>query len=191
MKKTIILFTLFLISAITKVQSQNLCNMVVTSVNITGNVSLTENGLNYSEACITITGTADLCDDNGKILASGLTLTVQSEGCKRGRMSNTGTSPDNLFIPFELLGDVPEFEGREIPMVYPNPNNGIFTLKTKTINLKEHISIVSLSSGEKISAAITTSDKGYSIDLSNYPSGIYVLTFSKDGLDFSQKIIKK
>lgn len=191
MKNLLLIFTFLFISNITKGQSVNICNVQITKVSITGQVGFGGNGLDTTKACITISGTADICDGNGKVIGKGLTLTLESDGCNQNRISDTSSSPNELFVPLELLGEAPEFQDKEIPIVYPNPTNGIFTLKTKTLNLRESMTINSLSSGKKLNAKISTTDKGYTIDLTDYPSGIYVLKYTKDGFEFSQKIIKK
>ncbi|WP_431133473.1 T9SS type A sorting domain-containing protein [Psychroserpens mesophilus] len=191
MKNLLLIIAFIFISNATKGQSVNICNVLITEVSITGEVGFGGNGLDTTKACITISGTADICDDNGKVIGKGLTLTLESDGCNQNRMSDASSSPNELFLPLELLGEAPEFQGKEIPVVYPNPTNGIFTLKTKTLNLKESLTINSLTSGKKINAKISTTDKGYTVDLTDYPSGIYVLKYNKDGFEFSQKIIKK
>jgi|GEM_PF-4623084 len=191
MKKLILIFAFLFICNVTKGQSVSICNVQVTDLSISGEVGFGENGLDTTKACITISGTADICDGNGKVIGKGLTLTLKSDGCNQNRMSDASSSPNELFMPLELLGEAPEFQGKEIPIVYPNPTNGIFTLKTKTLNLRESMTIISLSSGKKLNAKIAITDKGYTIDLTDYPSGTYVLKYTKDGFEFSQKIIKK
>lgn len=192
MKNLILVVTFLFISSIARAQSVSICNVNITDLSVNGEVGLTNTGLDTSKMCITLTGTADLCDENGKVIGSGLTLTLESSGCNReNRTGAVGSSPDKLFLPLELLGDAPEFQGKEIPLVFPNPNNGIFTLKTKTPNLSDNISIVSLSNGKKVNANIVSTEKGYNIDLTGHPSGVYVVTYNKNGLTFTQKIIKK
>jgi len=189
MKNTISIL-LLLIGLNLNAQELSLCNVSITNISVTGEVGFGTNGMDFSNTCITITGTSDICDDGGKVIGSGLTLTLESSGCHDKRVSGLGMSQDQMFIPFELLGEAPEFEGKEIPIVYPNPSKGIYTLKTKVEGLKDVIKLVSISSGKKIDVMPTKINKGYNIDLSNYPDGIYLLTYKKDGQEFSQKIIK-
>ena len=189
MKKTITL--LFLLVALSlNAQDYNLCNLTLTNVSVSGSVTIGENGLDLSKACITLTGTSDICDSEGKVLSTGLTVTVQSSACKKDRMPEAGMSSDKIFIPFELLGETPAFEGEEIPLVYPNPSKNTFTLKTTKLDLKDSIKIISISNGKIINAEIVKVDNGYNINMIKYPNGIYLLTYTKDGMEFSQKIIK-
>ncbi|MEH6534872.1 MAG: T9SS type A sorting domain-containing protein [Psychroserpens sp.] len=189
MKKAITLFFL-LIGLSLNAQEFSMCNLTITSVSISGDVSFGAKGLDLSKACITLTGTSDICDSNGKVVSSGLTVTVTSSACSEDRMAGSGMSGDKIFIPFELLGETPKFEGQEIPLVYPNPSKGKFTLKTSKQNLKDSIKIISISNGKTVNASLIKVNNGYSIDLTRYPHGIYLLTYNKDGQEFSQKIIK-
>ena len=189
MKKTILLF--FLAHAIySNAQDFSLCNLTITSISVSGPVSFDENGLDTSNACITLTGTADLCDRNNKVISTGLTVTVESPGCAENRLSDVGMSSNNLIIPFELLGESEAFNGKEVPIVFPNPSNGIFTLKTKNPELERAIRIVSASRGIELIATISNAENGYTIDLSNYPSGVYIISYDLNGQSFSQKVIK-
>ena len=75
-------------------------------------------------------------------------------------------------------------------IVFPNPSNGIFTLKTKNPGLERAIRIVSASRGIELIATISHAENGYTIDLSNYPSGVYIISYDLNGQSFSQKVIK-
>lgn len=63
--------------------------------------------------------------------------------------------------------------------IFPNPNNGIFTLKSSVENGKSSIEIYNVL-GEKIYFQFSTFNSPLSIDISNQPSGIYFYRIIKE-----------
>ncbi|MEY8849910.1 T9SS type A sorting domain-containing protein [Psychroserpens sp. XS_ASV72] len=193
--KNIITVLILLIGVHLNAQGVSICNVRILSISASGSIGYSqegeEQGFDFSKICVTVVGTANLCDENGQVIGGQLTLTLQSQGCNSERLADEGMSMDNLFMPLELLGDAPTFEGQDIALVFPNPSKGLFTLKTKKDNLERKISLISLVDGRPLkNAVIQKSDKGYVIDLSAYPDGMYLVTYEEDNQKFSQKIIK-
>jgi hypothetical protein len=170
----------------------NVCNVEITNVSVSGSVGFGEGGLDTSEACIEISGTADLCNSDGETIASGLTLTLSSGGCDKSELlQGKSMSSGEIFMPFELLGEQPQMAGTDIPIVYPNPSSQGFTLKTKREINSDQIKVYDFK-GNVVSADVTRdTNEGYKISLKNNLKGNYILKFVDGETNFSQQLIVK
>jgi uncharacterized repeat protein (TIGR03803 family) len=72
--------------------------------------------------------------------------------------------------------------------VYPNPSNGIFTIKFKYINNYNLIEVWSML-GQKIDERMIANSQSTVIDLSKDPKGVYLLKVWQQNQVFTQKII--
>jgi hypothetical protein len=191
MKNSILIFAAVLFSLAAKAQF-NVCNVEIKEVSVSGPVSFGSDGLDTSEACIQLSGTADLCNDEGETIASGLTLTLASSGCNKSKsLEGNSVGSNELFIPFELLGEQPALAGEDVPIVYPNPSTDGFTLKTKRNLSTENVKVFDFN-GNLIQTTISKSnDEGYKVNLPNAKSGNYFLQFVDGETKFSQQIIIK
>tara|TARA_R110002074_G_scaffold360167_1_gene532825 strand:+ start:151 stop:684 length:534 start_codon:yes stop_codon:yes gene_type:complete len=167
----------------------SLCNVNVSEISVSGNLSFTDGSWDASEACVTVTMSYDLCDQNGNTFASGFSATSQSSGCAKSRSSES-TNQDGIYVPVGILGDIEVGDDIKIPMVYPNPSSNVFTLSTVD-NLKSSDVLIYNLNGRKISANVNSVSDGISIDLSDQKAGNYIVKFSINGTSFTQQIIKK
>lgn len=89
----------------------------------------------------------------------------------------SGTGIDNISLEYSIS-------------VYPNPNNGIFTIQPSLLtNDKWSVKIYNVT-GEKVYDAVINEVEGdYKINLSNHPSGVYILSINMANQNFYKKII--
>ncbi len=190
--KNIILFCTLLISSMSFSQlipKLSLCNVNVSEISISGEMSFTDGSWDASNACVTVTMSYDICDQNGNTFASGFSATSQSSGCAKSRSSD-GSNQDGLYVPVGILGDVELGGDTKIPVVYPNPSSNVFTLSSVENLKSSDVKIYNLN-GRKVSANVNSVTDGMSIDLSDQKAGTYIVKFSIDGTSFTQQIIKK
>jgi len=72
--------------------------------------------------------------------------------------------------------------------VYPNPNNGIFTIKLVDIDKYNLIEIWSML-GQKLDERMIENSQSIVLDLSKHPKGVYLLKINHQNQVFTQKII--
>lgn len=72
--------------------------------------------------------------------------------------------------------------------IYPNPNNGIFTVYSHFYT-PETITILDVS-GKKLQTFDSLNDKYNTIDISNYASGIYFVKININGNETTKKVVK-
>lgn len=82
------------------------------------------------------------------------------------------------------------FQNDNLFRVHPNPNNGILTISISKFNGNANIEIFDFN-GRSVYKINTSFNLEKSIDISALQSGMYVLKISGDGLNHSQKIIRK
>lgn len=167
----------------------SICNTQVTSVEVSNAGFSFTDGADFSKACIKITGTHDICNSDGDIVASGFTFTSTNVNCKNEAKSISNGS-NNFPLPVELLGTSNVLRGKDIPVMYPNPNNGQFHLKTnQEINLKSFN--IYNENGTKVKFEVREDDNGYIFNLNDLQAGRYFVKFENDGISNTQQIIVK
>lgn len=82
----------------------------------------------------------------------------------------------------------PNFAKTDSIKVYPNPSNGVYTLKIDKFVGKATIQVVDVNGRVVYNQTNESSEK--TIDLSAFQSGIYVLRVSGNDLNYSEKLIK-
>ncbi|MFM7855622.1 MAG: T9SS type A sorting domain-containing protein, partial [Flammeovirgaceae bacterium] len=75
-------------------------------------------------------------------------------------------------------------------VAYPNPSQGSFAIHVPSSVTTDQIKIVD-SKGNAVSSVVTKSENTVSIDLSNQPSGLYIIRVQDGSLNRRVKIIKK
>lgn len=96
------------------------------------------------------------------------------------RLASSEDSQSEEFNNPELNTDISNI------VIAPNPNNGLFYIRTQSINLSRVIIFNAL--GEKVYESQISSEI-YPIDLNDQPSGVYLVRIEKDGEVISSKII--
>jgi hypothetical protein len=82
-----------------------------------------------------------------------------------------------------------EIAGVEMIQIYPNPNNGIFTLELPKTNALDYtIEVINLT-GQMIYSESLSKGNTYRIDLSGKPKGIYLVKLKQGTEIFQKKII--
>ncbi|SDJ29451.1 Por secretion system C-terminal sorting domain-containing protein [Flavobacterium noncentrifugens] len=88
-----------------------------------------------------------------------------------------------------LLG-IDYFENADLFRVYPNPNNGSVTVSISKFSGKANIQVIDMN-GRTVYNTDTDFSFEKTIDIHALQSGMYVLKISGNGLNYSQKIIRK
>lgn len=86
----------------------------------------------------------------------------------------------------ENFSETPTFK------VYPNPSEGVFTIDLGAIQFRgntSHIKVYNLAGSLLFSKV--ENNKLFSIDLTNYPAGIYTINITGNGNSISKNVIKK
>lgn len=73
--------------------------------------------------------------------------------------------------------------------IYPNPNNGLFSVKINSIDNFDYLEIVN-AQGAEINKQKNNGSKEIKIDLSRYPSGLYFIKSYFKGIAIISKLIK-
>jgi hypothetical protein len=98
---------------------------------------------------------------------------------------------DSVMVSFKICGGIEELSGVSL-QVFPNPNNGIFTLELKTIR-PENLSIsIITSSGETVYTRNNLAVSGMAtekIDISRLIQGTYILQLSNGSGTLMRKIV--
>lgn len=99
--------------------------------------------------------------------------------------ANIGVSNTIIMrLPSSVANVSPEFENIEL---FPNPNNGSFTVKGLLENINDgNVSVeVTNAIGQVIysgNTAVTNRQLDQSVQLKNLPTGVYILRLNKDGM---------
>lgn len=166
-----------------------MCNVVFTSITISGPMSIENGNMDLNDACVTFTISFDLCNPDGSVMAGGFNGSVQSSGCSAHNQAKTQITMEELELLSNLSFDNDSSSSIDLPIVYPNPSKDIFTLMgTENLNSSE-IKIFN-NNGDLVNGYIKTSGKEFQIDLSLQPKGNYFIVFEKDGTSFKQQLIK-
>lgn len=86
----------------------------------------------------------------------------------------------------EIFSETPTFK------VYPNPSEGVFTIDLGAIQFRgntSHVKVYNLAGSLLFSKV--EKNKLFSIDLTNYPAGIYTINITGNGNSISKNVIKK
>jgi hypothetical protein len=90
------------------------------------------------------------------------------------------TQPQDTDIPFEILIDIPvkigEEKLNEKIQIFPNPSTGKVTIKTGSAELFEVIVCDSAGNAISLASFMRKSPVSAELDMSNLPSGTYILT---------------
>lgn len=168
-----------------------ICGFSVTSVSVTGPVSYSNGEIDFSEACVTFTGTVDICSSPGNTLAS-VSFTAYSDGCDGNNsnldIGNTGTKfKDFEDIFFSEEGNFNNKVKMDIPIAYPNPTRDGFNINTQDID-----KLYLFNSEGHLVKEINTKSDGITtfVNTSNLKAGTYFLKSGKNSkTSFSQAII--
>ena len=163
-----------------------LCKIEVSSVSVSGSIGLSsDGGLDLSDACVTFHGSATICDDDGNELAE-LSFTAQSDGCDEDPLISPNDDPAHTLQSIEDIYNLSALNGgqvleKSIPLAYPNPSNGNFTIT----NLESGflISLIDSETGE-ILRTIKTKEEGEDVNIETKdlkPGTYFLKTISKDG----------
>lgn len=154
-----------------------------------GNVLLDQNSSQYTGRAyskLTVAGTAGnfILSGNGSVGGKAVFLSSASIVIKPGFRAQRGAkvrvkidaNPCNTSIMLrEPVADdtIETIQLSNQLTIYPNPNDGSFNLK---LSKENPLSIVILNSiGEKIISVIKPKESNLSFDISNYPSGVYLI----------------
>ncbi|MDP1623420.1 MAG: T9SS type A sorting domain-containing protein [Bacteroidales bacterium] len=127
------------------------------------------------------------------------TITVDSAGvglnAQKIKVIVTGqngcTGMDSVMVSFKVCGGIEELAGVSV-QVFPNPNNGNFTIELKTLRPEKlDISIVT-TAGEKVYFQPGLEVSGYAtrkIDVTGLSQGVYILQLSNGSGKLDRKIV--
>lgn len=97
---------------------------------------------------------------------------------------NEGWQIDDLCISMDVLSGISENQNTEEPLIYPNPNNGEFSIREN--NKPGELSIYNLL-GSKVYSETINKNRVFT----NLPSGLYIVTIKRANKFFTTKIIIK
>jgi peptidoglycan/xylan/chitin deacetylase (PgdA/CDA1 family) len=145
------------------------------------------------------TGTSSQCSHTMVHDAANVSFTASKEiSLKPGFTAEYGSTFDASIVPKVSLKSqqvqktklIEEIESTEIKVnVYPNPNNGIFTVDFSNQRDKGALIVISDLYGHEVKRVNTASSKE-TIDLSNNPSGIYMVQILSNNRLKTTKIVK-
>lgn len=103
-------------------------------------------------------------------------------------------SDDYSIKTFSLnIVSVPEYAGMEkLFSIYPNPNNGLFHISAKNLNLDQNYKIKVIDILGKVVYTSSMTNENIDVDLNNYSNGIYILSISdKEKQLFAKRLLKQ
>jgi len=97
---------------------------------------------------------------------------------------------DSEETEIELTSDTRESEILENELeIYPNPNNGVFTINKKLTKWKDYAFEIFHISGKKVYEKTFVDQDLYKVDLGAYDHGVYIIRIQSKGEYFTKKII--
>lgn len=145
-----------------------------------GSQSITATNTINSGATANYHAGADVLLKDGFVAVNGSDFRAYIQGCT-GTVTAKRTSEPKTTIPAEK---------EKMFAIYPNPSTGIFTIEVEK-NIKQY-NIDIFSSDGRVIYQTLSKDTKQSVDISNVPSGLYlVIVSTQEGKRYSQKIIKK
>jgi PKD repeat protein len=100
------------------------------------------------------------------------------------------TASDEIILSFLICSSVPDRDGEDLVRISPNPSDGRFLVSTGKYRNVEYQVVNSL--GKLILAGVLPGEQASAaIDLSSYPSGLYLVTFRDRDRVFSSKLLKR
>jgi len=127
--------------------------------------------------------------------SQGATCWIQDNGCSLG---------SGAFGDWYWLSNIPmirmSFDPAALSVdniiegqfnVYPNPNNGIFTVEFNNVKSDDYLLTVTNVLGQEVYTSSITSNglNSETVDLTEFDKGIYILEISNDNATISEKII--
>ena len=190
-------------------KSLTLCSTSIKSITIDGAVSLIDGRVDFTKACLKIIGTTSLCDKEGKVLVSNMTISLSSSGCKGSEAKVENGNPykysldGNFDIPDEQYNKYFEQSAKEqsldgilnlndLSVAYPNPSKGLYFINNSENNITDLI-IKSANNQIVSSKNISRKSNKIEINISTLPDGIYIISYKdkKSGIQYTQKVIKQ
>jgi 1,4-alpha-glucan branching enzyme len=160
------------------------------SVNLTFNVTNSQTANPVQSATVSLTGIADfttnIAGETSTLVAPNqdINYTVTKTGYTTAsgtvNISEIDVIKDVQLVPTTSISE----EDQQLVNIYPNPNNGMFTI----VSGKNYIVTIYDISGRIILTDNTVKGEKI-IDLSGFTNGIYLLHFSENGNSFYKKII--
>ena len=147
-----------------------------------GNVLMAKGGYPYLHCA----GSAITIDNSGSVIIGGFFSQLPATF---GADTLYWTGMHNMFVAklTSTVGVEETFYEKAI-MLYPNPSNGIFTVKNVFIGNIE-INIFN-SIGQEVYNIEKTEGEDFQIDLKDNPSGIYFVSLISEGKKYNAKLIK-
>jgi len=97
----------------------------------------------------------------------------------------------SLTLSFEeIVTKVQEIEFEKIAKIYPNPSDGIFKIELIKANQNVSIDIYNLV-GKLVLSEKKIDSNSFDINLSNYQTGVFIISLTVDNKQYKYKILKK
>jgi hypothetical protein len=72
--------------------------------------------------------------------------------------------------------------------IFPNPSNGVFSVQVNGNREEQHLEVFNVL-GSRVFSTETSKQHRYTVDLSNYPKGVYYVKVVKGGRSLTRKIV--
>ena len=148
----------------------------------------------------TSTGSFNSCIDNPQTdpgIATTLIVTTETNALSTGLIAYTGNAPTiaSGIIGYNYCTGTPPLEVEnnfttsisEVE-IFPNPNNGIFTIKANDVFRNAVVNVYN-TTGQLVHSANMAGEVTKEISLEDLPEGLYFVVFETNGMKHSVKII--
>ncbi|MDQ2180303.1 T9SS type A sorting domain-containing protein, partial [Marinifilum sp. D714] len=175
----------------------------ITNADVKKEVVLTKNEFNITFTILDRSGSiagaevildnkAKITDESGKVSytkkVGDYDYTVSADGHNSESGSVSITNDDiSKEIVLSIVTSISEIEDN-LFKVYPNPTNGLVKIEGKLLN-KARITLIDING--KVWKVKTSDSISCELDLSSYPSGMYILRIEKENEVYKKRLIKQ
>lgn len=129
----------------------------------------------------------DLCHPNNPNCVTGVTCDNCNDGFNPHLITDSYLIRYSNDVNYVLHQEMEEITNST--MMYPNPTNGKFTIENELAGSENEISIYTVTGSLVYQTTVSDSQKLFAIDLSDKPTGVYIVHFKNENTTVTQKIV--